>query len=156
MTWHTASEVSSASFEVERSFDGAAFTTLGSVAARGTSTAATAYAYRDAALPTGATQLYYRLRQMDLNGTATYSPVRSVALAKAGGLALFPNPAHTAATLTGASPSSTVQLLDALGRVVATATTDAAGTATLSLPTGLPSGVYVVRAGAQALRLLVR
>jgi endoglucanase Acf2 len=156
LAWHTASEVRSARFEVERSLDGVGFTTLASVAARGTSTAASAYAYRDAALPTGASQLYYRLRQVDLDGTATYSPVRTVALAKAGGLALFPNPAHTTATLTGAEPGSAVQVLDALGRSVAIATADAAGTATLALPTGLPSGVYVVRAGPHALRLLVR
>jgi hypothetical protein len=46
-----------------------------------------------------------------------------------------------------------VQVLDALGRCVATATADAGGTAALALPAGLPGGVYVVRAGAQALRL---
>jgi hypothetical protein len=49
-----------------------------------------------------------------------------------------------------------VQLLDALGRTVATTTADAAGVATLRLPAGLPNGVYVVRAGPQALRLLVQ
>jgi endoglucanase Acf2 len=156
LTWHTALEVNSARFDIERSLDGTTFTALGSVAARGTSTAASAYAYRDGALPAGATQLYYRLRQVDLNGTATYSPVRTVALAKAAGLALFPNPAHTTATLTGAASGCAVQLLDALGRTVATTTADAAGTATLALPAGLPSGVYVVRAGTHALRLLVR
>jgi hypothetical protein len=80
--------------------------------------------------------------------------VRSVALAKAGGLALFPNPAHT--TLPLREPGSAIQLLDALGRSVATATADAAGAATLTLLTVLPGGVYVVRAGLQALRLLVR
>ena len=156
LTWHTASEVNSARFEVERSLDGTSFTTLGSVVARGTSTTATSYAYRDAALPAHATLLYYRLRQVDLNGTVTYSPVRTVALAKASGLALFPNPAHATATLTGTRPGSAVQLLDALGRTLATATADAAGAATLTLPAGLPSGVYVVRAGSQALRLLVQ
>jgi hypothetical protein len=46
-----------------------------------------------------------------------------------------------------------VQVLDALGRQVATATADATGTA--ALPAGLAPGVYVVRAGAQALRLTV-
>jgi endoglucanase Acf2 len=156
LAWHTASEVNSARFDVQRSRDGNSFTTLGSVAARGTSTTTAAYTYRDAALPAGASPLYYRLRQVDLDGTATYSPVRTVVLAKAGGLALFPNPAHTTATLTGASSGSTVQLLDALGRSVATATADEVGTAILTLPAGLPSGVYVVRAGTQALRLLVR
>lgn len=156
MTWHTASEVNSARFEIERSVDGTAFKTLGSVVARGTSTTASTYTYRDAALPAGTTQLYYRLRQVDLDGTATYSPVRTVAFAKTGSLALFPNPAHTTATLTGTEPGNAVQLLDGLGRSVTTATADAAGTATLALPTGLPSGVYVVRAGSQALRLLVQ
>jgi endoglucanase Acf2 len=156
LAWHTASEVNTARFEIERSLDGTAFTTLGSIAARGTSTAASAYASRDAALPAGASQLYYRLRQVDQDGTATYSPVRTVALASAGGLALFPNPAHTSATLTGAKPGTAVQLLDALGRSMAITTADAAGMATLSLPAGLPPGVYVVRAGTQALRLLVR
>jgi endoglucanase Acf2 len=156
LAWHTASEVNTARFEVERSLDGTAFTTLGSVAARGTSTVASAYASRDASLPAGASQLYYRLRQVDQDGTATYSPVRTVALAAAGGLALFPNPARTSATLTGAKPGTAVQLLDALGRTVATTTADAAGVATLRLPAGLPSGVYVVRAGLQALRLLVQ
>jgi hypothetical protein len=156
LTWHTALEQNSARFEVERSLDGTSFTTIGSVAAQGASTKPSAYTYRDAALPAGTSQLYYRLRQVDLAGVATYSAVRSVALSKAGGLVLFPNPAHTTATLTGAGSGSTVQLLDALGRLVLTTTADAAGTATLTLPTGLPSGVYVVRAGMQALRLLVR
>jgi hypothetical protein len=38
---------------------------------------------------------------------------------------------------------------------VASATADAAGAATLALPAGLPTGVYVVRTGSQALRLTV-
>jgi hypothetical protein len=74
LAWHTASEVNSARFEVQRSLDGTSFKTLGRVTARGTSTTDTTYPYRDATLPAGASQLYYRLRQVDLNGTATYSP----------------------------------------------------------------------------------
>ncbi|GAB3867424.1 hypothetical protein GCM10028824_09790 [Hymenobacter segetis] len=42
---------------------------------------------------------------------------------------------------------------DALDRPVLTATADAAGTAALALPAGLPAGVYVVRTGSKALRL---
>ena len=70
----------------------------------------------------------------------------------AAGLALYPNPAHGAATLTGAAPGTLVQVLDVLGREVATATTGADGTAVL---TGLAPGVYVVRAGTRATRLAV-
>ena len=84
---------------------------------------------------------------MDQNGTAAYSPVRYLALAvgaTAAGLRIFPNPAPGAATLAGA----VLQVLDARGRLVATALADAAGTA--ALPAGLPPGVYAVRAGGGA------
>jgi hypothetical protein len=55
----------------------------------------------------------------------------------------------------GAQPGAIVTVYDALGRPVTTATADAAGTAALALPAGLATGVYVVRAGAKALRLTV-
>ena len=48
-----------------------------------------------------------------------------------------------------------VTVFDALGRLVTSAPADATGTAALALPAGLPTGVYVVRAGTQALRLTV-
>jgi hypothetical protein len=126
------------------------------VAAAGSSSAR-AYALMDARLPDGAARLYYRLRLVDRDGTFSYSPVRTVALAgAAAGLSLFPNPAHGgAATLTGALPGAVVTVYDALGRPVTSGTADAAGTAALALPAGQPAGVYVVRAGTQALRLTV-
>ena len=75
----------------------------------------------------------------------------------AAGLALWPNPAEARATayLTGAAPGAAVQVLDGLGRLVLAAQADASGAATLALPAGLAPGVYVVRTGAQALRLTV-
>jgi hypothetical protein len=42
-----------------------------------------------------------------------------------------------------------------LGRALLSAPADAAGTARLRLPAGLPTGMYVVRAGSKALRLTV-
>jgi len=154
VAWRTASEVNSDRFELERSADGLTFGKLGAVAAQGTTSAAHDYTYLDARLPLGVATLYYRLRQVDLDGSAHYSPVRSVAVATAS-LAVYPNPAHEGATLIGAAPSTTVQLLDALGRVVLTTTTSATGTAPLALPAGLPGGVYLVRVGSQAVRLSV-
>ena len=159
LAWATASEKNSAAFEVERSLDGAAFARLATVAAAGTSSAPRSYGFMDYQLPARLPTLYYRLKQVDADGTVAYSPVRTVALAgKAAnaGLALFPNPARPgAATLTGAAPGTAVTVCDTLGRSVASATADASGTAVLALPAGLPTGVYAVRAGAQAVRLTV-
>lgn len=67
-------------------------------------------------------------------------------------LSLYPNPAHATVQLTGASaPIAT--LLDGLGRTVRTVATPA-GTASLDMR-GLAPGVYTVRAGLAARRLVV-
>jgi len=151
LAWATASEVGSDRFEVERSADGVRFELVGQVAAAGSSTVAHAYAYTDRGAPAGT--LYYRLRQIDQDNTAAYSPVRMVATPGAGGLALYPNPAQGGAIrLSGATPGAPVRVLDALGKVALAMTADQAGTAALA---GLPSGLYVVRAGSGTVRLSV-
>jgi|GEM_PF-1432136 len=157
LRWTTASEKNSAYFEVQASADGRTFRPLAQVAGQGTSTTAHEYQWRDAGLARyGAATVYYRLRQVDLGGTFSYSPVRVVAVeAAAASLALYPNPAHRSATLTGTAAGTPVQVYDALGRLVLTTPADAAGTAALALPAGLPTGVYLVRAGTQTRRLVV-
>lgn len=152
--WRTASERRSAYFAVERSRDGQTFREIGRVTAAGSSLQAHTYALLDAQPLAGAA--YYRLRQVDADGSFAYSPVRIVSWQPAlGGLSLFPSPAHAAATLLGAAPGVLVQVLDALGRLVATTIVDANGTAALVLPLGLAGGLYVVRAGPQAAHFVV-
>ena len=157
LAWATASEKNSQQFEVERSANGRDFERLGTVAAAGSSSSARRYELTDTNPPTRQSTLYYRLKQVDLDGTFSYSPVRTVTLAGAAvGISLYPNPTHAgAATLTGTVPGTVVTVYDALGRPATSATADASGTAALRLPAGLPAGVYVVRASTQALRLTV-
>ncbi|GAB3876197.1 hypothetical protein GCM10028824_33470 [Hymenobacter segetis] len=156
LSWRTATEKNSKAFEVERSADGTTFERIATVAAAGSSSARS-YELLDNNLPTHQSTIYYRLKQVDQDGTFNYSPVRTVALTgAAAGLSLYPNPAHGgAATLIGARPGTTVTVVDALGRPVLSTPADATGTAALALPAGLPTGVYVVRAGNKALRLTV-
>ncbi|MGI4832303.1 MAG: T9SS type A sorting domain-containing protein [Janthinobacterium lividum] len=156
LRWTTASELHNDHFEVEASPDGQVFRRIGTLAGAGTSSQAHDYQLVDPALAHyAASPVYYRLRQVDTDGTACYSPVRAVAVVLPTGLALFPNPATQAATLTGAAPGAPVTVLDAVGRLVLRVPADSTGTATLVLPTGLAAGVYVVRTGQQALRLTV-
>jgi hypothetical protein len=157
LSWRTASEFNNAYFQLESSADGTTFLPLpGRVAGAGTSTLAHDYTATDKNLARyGAAQVYYRLRQVDTNGASAYSPVRTVQVPPAAGLALFPNPTRAAATLTGAQPGASVVVLDAVGRHVATYVANASGTAALTLPQSLASGVYVVRSGSSVLRLTV-
>ena len=125
LAWSTAQEVKSASFVVEASADGKEFAAVAELAAAGNSTSARSYEYLDAsAAAQAAARRYYRLRQVDLDGTVAYSPVvalsRSVATAAA--LEAYPNP--FADKLTVALPgrfeaqAASVQLFTLAGRPV--------------------------------------
>ena len=156
LRWSTASEKNNDRFEVEASADGRTFRRVGQVPGHGSSTQPHNYQLVDPAIARyAASPVYYRLRQVDADGTFSYSPLRTVAVGALAGLALFPNPTQRAATLTGAEPGAAVTVFDAVGRLVLTLPADAAGTAMLSLPDGLATGVYVVRTGSKTLRLTV-
>ena len=120
----TASEKNNDYFDVERSLTGRDFVSIGQVQDQGSKASATAYQFTDAGIGRQASGLvYYRLRQVDTDGTATYSPVRSVAFTKslAPTIGLYPNPTTAVTTLDLSQlPTGTyqVQVLDATGRVV--------------------------------------
>ncbi|QKG57147.1 T9SS type A sorting domain-containing protein [Hymenobacter sp. BRD128] len=137
LRWATASEANSAHFKVERSLDGIVFSHIATAAAAGTSQRPRAYAHLDAGAPTG--PLYYRLRQLDLDGTAHYSPVVAVSGSTPSGLALSPNPVRESLHLT-TTAATAYTVRTALGQPVAQGLT-AEGAATISVAS-LPVGVY--------------
>ena len=152
LTWSTASEKNSRHFVVERATGAdAAFRAVGPpVAAAGTSSAARTYQLRDAeaaALP--APVVYYRLRQVDFDGTVAYSPVVTLAVPKAAlapQLAVYPNPAADAQAITvrcaNLAPGATVQTYSPLGQLLSQLPA-AEGAARLALP-ALAPGLYQV------------
>lgn len=155
LAWSTASEKNSARFEVERSTNGTAFDRIGTVPTTGNSSSPRSYSLADETLPAKAGLLYYRLRQVDTDGTFTYSPVRVVNrnLAVTTQLVVYPNPARefVHVQLIGPMAMEPLQLLDAHGRTVRThLTLEADGVLSL---TGLPVGLYVLRCGPLAQRL---
>ena len=148
LTWNTASEKSNDHFDVERSLNGTDFVKIDEVRGQGTSTSATNYARTDAGIGAKANGLvYYRLKQVDTDGTSSYSPVRTVRFGKViPAIALFPNPATTATNLDlTALPAGSYQVsvLDATGRVVLYTTLDAGLAHTLRLNT-IASGSYTL------------
>ncbi|MEL5996781.1 T9SS type A sorting domain-containing protein, partial [Hymenobacter segetis] len=158
LAWTTAQELHNDHFDVERSLDGTTFTTLGTVTGAGSSSTAHTYGFRDARLPFVANLLYYRLRQVDTNGQASYSPVRSVLLGQADvapQLQAYPNPAHgnVSVRILGTVPTAPMQLFDATGRLVRTQPLADADTS-ISLQ-GLPAGLYILHCGALSQRLVV-
>ncbi len=126
----------------------------------------TTYAFTDANAARLGRLLYYRLRQVDADGTATYSPVRAVRFDSAPAeaaiaLSLYPNPATAQASAVtldlSTLPQGTYQatVLDATGRRVATYSV--VGGVNKDLPVqALPSGVYLVQVRGNSLSLTQR
>lgn len=73
LTWRTGNETNSDHFEVERSANGIEFEWMADVTARGNGTQVTHYAFADRRPLNGLN--YYRLMQVDVDGSFTYSPV---------------------------------------------------------------------------------
>ncbi len=149
LSWRTASEQRSAYFDIEHSADGQHFSYCGRVAAAGSSAQLRTYAFTDASSTRRGRQVYYRLRQVDTNGDATYSPVRLVAFAEAAppALVLYPNPATATLTLDLAglpTDTYTVVVLSATGQLVSTRQLAGGQAHGLSVA-ALPIGLYVVR-----------
>jgi len=124
LAWSTATETNNAGFDVERSTDGDTFTPIGFEPGVGTTEEAQAYRFVDRNAPF-ATTLFYRLRQVDTDGTFEYSPVVEVQVTPSA-IALLPvapNPVVGFANLRYELPEATavrLQVFDLLGRRVAT------------------------------------
>jgi Secretion system C-terminal sorting domain len=91
LTWTTANEKNNAGFDVERSADGKTFEKIGFVKGNGTTNLRQSYAFTNNDPLSILT--YYRLHQVDFDGTSTTSNVISIEQKGSGkGLKVYPNP----------------------------------------------------------------
>lgn len=113
LSWATAMELNNDRFEVERSQDGKTFSKIGEVRGHGNSSVRLDYSFTDTAPAAG--DNYYRLRQVDFDGTEDFSKV--VALKVDAKQAQMVGGAIAKVYPTVASSEVTVSLaLDKIGR----------------------------------------
>jgi hypothetical protein len=99
LQWATSSEINNDYFEIQRSTNGINWQPVGRVAGNGTSQELHNYSFNDALngqVLSGI--IYYRLRQVDFNGTESISPIRNIRLsskssASPSEINIYPNPA---------------------------------------------------------------
>lgn len=95
LEWATASEQNTKKFILERSLDATNFVSIGTVAAAGNSNTVTSYHYTDYNVDKlGSNNLYYRLKQVDIDDRFKYSTVVKISLDSKGpkNSMLYPNP----------------------------------------------------------------
>lgn len=91
--WQTASETGNSHFSVERSINGESWKSIGVVAGAVNSYEGISYHFMDKS-PVYGTALY-RLKQVDVDGTFSFSPIRSIVRKDDDvSIKVFPNPAN--------------------------------------------------------------
>ncbi|MCF0051582.1 T9SS type A sorting domain-containing protein [Dyadobacter sp. LJ53] len=143
LRWATSEETNNEYFQVERSSDGLIFYSLTRIAGTGNSTQSKTYHYYDLS-PVALS--YYRLKQVDYDGTYSYSKI--VALKQplaAAQYVVYPNPTDGVLNVSGIKIDKPVELyvLDIAGRVMTQQKSGAAENIKLDLQ-ALPAGTYIL------------
>jgi hypothetical protein len=148
LNWSTTGEQNNKHFEVERSTDGASFYKIGTVSAASGGSATHHYQFTDASPARGI--LYYRLKQVDIDGHATYSDIRQVQIAIEGfNYSIAQNPVTSELRLNiglDKAASLHLEIRDASGSLLLKKKQwFNAGTTAFSLPVGnLAKGMYII------------
>ena len=134
LSWTTASEKNNAGFSIERQIGYGTkydlspdqWASIGFVTGYGTTAATTEYTYQDSALPESGIRLFYRLKQIDFDGTFAYSDIVSIDLLTPVRFELhsnYPNPFNPSTTISYDLPVEShveLSIFDTQGRHIQT------------------------------------
>ncbi|OYU96467.1 MAG: hypothetical protein CFE21_08735 [Bacteroidetes bacterium B1(2017)] len=166
LSWTTASEENNSKFELEKSLDGRSFERIATQKACGTCHTKSSYSYvdMDAFEPIGLNTLYYRLKQVDFDGTYSYTHriVLSNNEALADALTVYPNPSQGSFILSVNTELTNTYMLDVftnLGELAYSKTCELGSNQNVLVDTKLVPGIYLLKlsgaSGTQTRKLLV-
>lgn len=159
VSWTTVNESNVSNFAVQRSFaSNRGWETVGQVAAKGNTTAATSYSYADANINFGNASskvVYYRIVSVDNDAREKVSPIRSLQFTanNGKGITLYPNPARegfyvTVPVLNPQDKKIRMNLVSQAGQMVSTRDISAAAANNYFFDlntTGIVSGEYMLQ-----------
>ncbi len=141
LAWTTATEINSKQFEVQQSFDGVNFTTIGIVPASGNSAIENHSRFSKNLI---SQTNYFRLLMLDLDGTGKLSPVVSVTGNCSNNvIAIYPNPVKDILYIDGLQNYHSIEVIDITGRIVQQQTVSA-GTGSINVHS-LSKGNYILK-----------
>ena len=124
LSWITATETNNSGFEIQRSLDNSSFSKIAFIAGNGSTTEISKYSYVDNY--SADNKVYYRLKQIDNDGSYTYSDVVEVNLSMPKEFVLsqnYPNPFNPSTSIKYQLASDgyvTLKVYDLLGREIET------------------------------------
>jgi hypothetical protein len=148
LSWATAQEINNDFFAVEKRQENGDFFSIGEVAGAGNSSEKQSYTFLDETEMSPVN--YYRLKQVDFDGTVSYSDVIKVNMPLENNFAVFPSPTSGMARLKGVvemDGTYQVRIMDMTGKEMSRTsfiTTGGQGELSLNL-SNYPEGVYIVK-----------
>jgi hypothetical protein len=145
LNWATSNEINNDKFIIESSIDGEIFSSIGEIQGAGTSTER--HDYRFTHYTPSAGTNYYRLKQIDFDGTNEYSKVVAVEMKGSDDIVIFPNPAQDKFYIqyNRSDAPTRLSLYDALGRRLNVQFGGIGGQYEVDLPADMPKGIYWLR-----------
>jgi hypothetical protein len=150
LLWQTATELNNRGFEIQRSSDETNWSTIGFREGKGTTSEPQQYSYLDNLSGVESSRLYYRLKQIDFDGSFEYSNTIEVEITPSV-FSLsqnYPNPFNPSTKIKYSIPQSSnvvIKVFNVVGDEVSTLVNGQkqAGTYELTFNAeNLPSGVY--------------
>lgn len=145
LQWQTANEINTSHFNIQRSTNGTEFTTIGITNAAGSGD--NKYSYTDnniVELMNSREAVYYRLQNMDKDGSYTYSKTVQITYNfQHPTFNIYPNPARNIVYINGNNINE-VRVIDNSGKTVLYKTFNGANNVQLNIAT-LAKGLYMVQ-----------
>lgn len=141
LSWETLTELNNEMFIIERADDNGLFVNIGEVKGKGNATSKTVYNYKDINPLKG--NNYYRLKQVDANGTYKFSEVRVLNFnINSSNIIIYPNPVTDVINFTNSDMIKTVNIYDTSGNLKPTSSQQVS-----SIPVSqtLNQGLYVIQ-----------
>ncbi len=116
LSWTTATELNNDFFDIQRTADLIQWETIGRVYGSGNSSSLIEYHFNDYhPLPTTS---YYRLKQVDYDGTTSYSSIARIALKCFNDIHSYPNPAQDVLTVNSCFDRRFIRIFNINGQTV--------------------------------------
>lgn len=150
LEWASVSEKNSSHFEIERSTNAINFQMIGKVSAAGDSKSVRQYTYQDYTMADGI--YYYRLKQVDLDGSFEYSRIISLKVTAATTIKVYPNPVNDQLSIQSEIEINSVEITNPSGIKLQSARPNS-HYYNIEM-TKLPAGLYLIKINNEVFKIV--